>query len=338
MQYIGVDLHKRSFTAAYKSGEDVKLQSFKMDNRGLEEFKRTISREDSIAVETTGNSMYFVDEIADCVKEIQIVNTRQFKIIRQSAKKTDNNDAMELAKYLEKGLLATVRYQAKDQRDLKSLIVTRDKLVKMRSSLKNKLHGLLLSNGIDSKKEQFSSRKQLEKLMGTPGLSEANRFELKILVEQLESLGRSIKELEQKIIDEGKDMKGQSNLQSIKGIGKLSSTILLNAIGDVRDFESSRKLSSYTGMVPKVYNSGGQVNHGRITKRGNKILRTTLVQVTLIAIRYSPYLRSYFVKKKHLKGSGKAIISTARKMLDIIYNTLSNDWVFKDFPNFVLAE
>lgn len=279
-----------------------------------------------------------MDEVRELVAEVEIVNTRQFKVIRQSAKKTDRNDAIELAKYLEKELLPTVRYQDKHQRDLKSLIATRDKFVKMRSSLKNKLHGILLSNGITSKREQFSSMKQIEKLIESDRLSESNRFEIKVLAEQIESLGKSIKELEQKIIEAGKDLKGQSNLQSIKGIGKLSSTIMLNAIGDIRDFESSRKLSSYVGIAPRVSDSGGQVNHGRITKRGNKILRTTLVQITLISIRYNQYLRDYFVRKKLVKGSGKAIICTSRKMLDIIYNTLTNDWVFKDFPNFVLAE
>jgi hypothetical protein len=61
------------------------------------------------------------------------------------------------------------------------------------------------------------------------------------------------------------------------------------------------------------------------------------VQCTLVAKKYSPYLRQYYEKIKGKKG-GKAIIATARKFLGIIYRTLKNDWVFEDFPNFVLAE
>jgi hypothetical protein len=57
-----------------------------------------------------------------------------------------------------------------------------------------------------------------------------------------------------------------------------------------------------------------------------------------VAIKCSHYLRSYYTKKKSQKGSGKAIIATARKFLGIIYRTLKNNWVFADFPNFVLAE
>jgi len=66
--------------------------------------------------------------------------------------------------------------------------------------------------------------------------------------------------------------------------------------------------------------------------------RTTLVQCTLVAIRYSPYLRKFYQAVKERRGSGKAIIAAARKFLGIIYNTLKNDWVFEDFPNFLLAE
>jgi hypothetical protein len=60
------------------------------------------------------------------------------------------------------------------------------------------------------------------------------------------------------------------------------------------------------------------------------------VQCTLIAIRYSDYLKTYYWRLKTKKGSGKAIIATARKLLGIIYDTLKNNWIFEDFPNFVL--
>ena len=62
------------------------------------------------------------------------------------------------------------------------------------------------------------------------------------------------------------------------------------------------------------------------------------MQVALIAIKYNGYLRAFYERIKERKGSGKAIIATARKMLEIIYETLKNDWIFEDFNNFVLAQ
>jgi hypothetical protein len=60
--------------------------------------------------------------------------------------------------------------------------------------------------------------------------------------------------------------------------------------------------------------------------------------LSLIAQRYSPYLKKFYEKTKARRGSGKAIIALARKLLGIIYRTLKNYWVFKDVPNFVLSE
>lgn len=68
----------------------------------------------------------------------------------------------------------------------------------------------------------------------------------------------------------------------------------------------------------------------------NKLARTALVQSTFIAIRYNPYLRDFYMKLKSKKGGGKAIIATARKLLTIIYRTLKNNWVFKNFTNLKL--
>ena len=125
--------------------------------------------------------------------------------------------------------------------------------------------------------------------------------------------------------------------KSIKGIGDTSATILLSIIGDIDDFESEGKLASYFGIVPRVRNSNETERTGRITKRGTKLGRTTLVQCSLIAMRYSRYLQRFFLRIASRRGKGKAIIALAKKFLGVIFKTLKNDWVFEDFPNFVIV-
>jgi transposase len=93
-------------------------------------------------------------------------------------------------------------------------------------------------------------------------------------------------------------------------------------------------LATYVGIVPKVSQSNDTDNRGRITKRDNKLMRTTLVQCTLVAEYYSGYLNAFCQRIKERRGAGKAIIATARKLLSIIYNMLKKDWIFEDFPNF----
>ena len=62
------------------------------------------------------------------------------------------------------------------------------------------------------------------------------------------------------------------------------------------------------------------------------------MQCTLVAIRYSEYLRRFFDRIRTRHGGGKAIIATAKKLLGIIYNTLKQNWVFEDFAHFVMAK
>jgi len=153
----------------------------------------------------------------------------------------------------------------------------------------------------------------------------------------LTSITKHIKRLDTDIAEHGKHLKGHENISSIKGIDEKSASILLSVIGNVKDFANEDKLAAYLGIVPRVKNSNETVHHGRITKHGSTLARTTLVQCTLSAKRYSPYLRNYYERIKRSRGSGKAIIATARKLLGIIYKTLINGWFFEDFPNFVIA-
>jgi transposase len=209
--------------------------------------------------------------------------------------------------------------------------------VKLRTSLKNKVNNILSAHGINLEKEALSSEKKLQEILAMQ-FDPMVQIELEVIVEEIRSLNQRVAKLEKAIADEGAKLEGHKNLTSIKGIGPLSGAILLSVIGDINDFANEGKLAAYFGIVPRVSNSNQTERSGRITKRGSKLGRTALVQCALIAQRYSPYLKRYYEQVKARRGTGKAIIALARKLLGIIYRTLKNNWIFEDFPNFVLAE
>jgi len=335
MRAIGVDLHKTMFVVCVLEGETKEFHQYKI--KEIEKFAETLRSNDYVSLEATGNTNYFVSKIRDKVKKVVVVNPAQFKIISRSVKKTDKQDAELLAFYLQKDMLPEVRMTDDQSSQLKSMTSTRDKFVKARSVLKNKIHNILIYYGIQSKKEDFSSNKKLNQVLEY-NISEGAKFELEIIVDEIKHLNENIKKLEEKINAIGSRMKGFENITSIKGIGSKSGAILLSIIGDVNDFKDDKKLAAYLGIVPKVSQSNESLRQGRITKHGSKLGRTTLVQCTLIAKKYSPYLRDFYEKIKRKRGSGKAIIATARRLLSIIYHTLKNNWVFEDFPNFVLKK
>jgi transposase len=105
----------------------------------------------------------------------------------------------------------------------------------------------------------------------------------------------------------------------------------------ISDFANEDKLAAYLGLVPRITNSNESERSGRITKQGNKLARTALVQCGLVAKRYSPYLSRFYERIKQRRGGGKAKIALARKLVKIVYDTLKNQWIFEDFPSFTLA-
>src|SRR5208283_2677354 len=335
-RYIGIDLHRNRFTCCVRlENERTYLTEWALED--LPRFVRKLRPSDEIAVEITSNTRLFHDAVAPHVTRVAVVDTHQFRVISQSVKKTDPNDARLLSLYLSKGLLPEVRMKDKEHGQLASLTQTRDTLVKLRTALKNKVNNILSARGLNLAKEALSSEKKLNEVLELP-FNDIVRIELRVIVEQIRSLNKSIAELEKTIGEEGSKLEGHKGLSSIKGVGKITGAILLSVIGDVNDFADEGRLASYFGIVPRVSNSNETEHSGRITKRGTKLGRTTLIQCALIAQRYSPYLKTYFEKIKARRGSGKAIIALARKFLGIIYRTLKNKWVFEDFPNFVLAE
>jgi len=271
------------------------------------------------------------------VGRIVVVNPRQFQVIRKSVNKTDRNDARALAFFLSKDMLPETRLKTVAEAELASLVQTRDTFVKQRTMLLNKIHALFNRHGIKLKKEGLGSKKRLEGL-DLSRFTPLEQVELAALRDGALSLTGTLTRLDKAIEAAAANLAGFEEILSIKGIGPRSAAILLAGIGNVNDFESADKLAAYVGIVPRVSQSNETDNRGRITKRGNKLMRTTLVQCTLIAIRYSGYLNAFYRRLKERRGFGKAIIATARKLLTIIYNTLKNGWVFEDFPAFKIKQ
>lgn len=334
-QDLGVDLHRTQFTVCTRL-ENGRTHLRQWPIRELKPFAAQLRKEDELAVESTGNTRLFHDGVVEHVGRVAVVNPSQFKVISQSVKKTDKNDAELLALYLMKGLLPEVRMKERKQREMSHLAQTRDLLVKQRSALKAKINNMLSSEGIDLKREALSSKKALERVLALP-LSPLMLAEARVLVEQIRSVTESIEELEKMIEGEESKLAGHRNLMSIKGIGPVSAAVLLSVIDDIRDFADPGKLAPYLGLVPRVQNSNETEHSGHITKQGNKLARTCFVQCALVAKRYSSFLQNFYQRIQRRRGGGKANIVLARKFLGGIYHILKNDWVFEDFPNFVLA-
>jgi transposase len=327
-RFIGIDLHPLRFTACFRTEDGREQQrTFRLD--GLEASLSELKSDDELAVEATGNSHFFSERVSEYVAKVHLVNPAPFKVVSASAKKTDQRDAALLALYLSRGMLPEVRPSDAGRERIKSLLATREQLVKARTALKNKLLGVLAAHGLKKTKLNVDSLRGQEQALAL-AVDSAMRFELEILIEEIRHLAQTITKVDKQLADPQYKLPGHDQLKSIPGIGNLGAMTLLCAIGPITDFEDAKRLSSYLGIVPSVHRSDQTSHYGPITKRGNRQTRRILVQCTLVAIRYHAGLRAFYQRIQARRGSGKAIIATARKLLGLVHYTLTHQIIWLD--------
>ena len=164
-RYIGIDLHRNRFTCCIRlENERTYVTEWELEDLG--KFVKKLRASDEIAVEITGNTRLFFDAVAPHVARVVVVNTNQFKVIRQSVKKTDPHDARALALYLSKNMLPEVRMKDKEHGQLASLTQTRDTLVKLRTALKNKVNNIL-SARVEPGQGSAEQREETQRSAGT---------------------------------------------------------------------------------------------------------------------------------------------------------------------------
>jgi len=129
---------------------------------------------------------------------VVLVNPRAFEVVKDSVKKTDKNDAINLAKFLKADLLPEVRAKSEKAEKMQSLVNTRTKLVRLKTGLVNKIHALYVARGRKLKRASLSSEKRLDKVL-LEQWSAIERIELEIIIEQIRSLKAGIKKLDKAI-------------------------------------------------------------------------------------------------------------------------------------------
>ena len=115
-------------------------------------------------------------------------------------------------------------------------------------------------------------------------------------------------------------------INTIPGLGPLTSAMLCFEIGDFNRFSSGKKLAAYIGLTPREFSSGDNVYKGRITGQGNKLLRSYLVESSWFLIGNDPVMKDFYNRIKSNTGSGKkAIIAVARKLINRIHSIVVNN-------------
>ena len=339
---VGVDLHKGQFTAHWRSEDGIGggTRRYATSDSGYRAFEKQLcaardaGAELKVAVESTGNTRYFKNRVESVGIPVTVVNSVKFKVVTESVNKTDKRDAATLAQFLEKDMLPEARLCSQESEELRRLLKVRANLVKTIVSVKNQIHGLLLSMGIESKRAQLQSAKERRRVKCELAAHNVAGATVDPLFETIERLSAEVKKIE-KILQEktAKDEVVQ-RIRTIPGAGLITATTIRAFTDDISRFATPAKYASYAGLAPWVQNSNETVRHGRITKRGPSELRTAMVQVLLGMVR-SRRTRGYrlmqrYQEMKRHKGSGRSIIAGARSLSEIIWHMLTNEQPFDE--------
>ncbi|CAD7776026.1 MAG: IS110 family transposase ISHvo9 [Candidatus Methanoperedenaceae archaeon GB50] len=326
MYYMGIDLHKKYFVSTImdKEGKVLKRSRVSTDRESIKHYFSLLKDKGLIkaVMEATFNWVYFYDEISPFVDEAILAHPLKTRAIAEARIKTDSIDSNTLAHLLRSDLIPKAYTPGFETRDLRNLLRFRIALVKVRTSLKNRVHAVLDRNYVED-----PIFKELSDKFGKKGMKIMRALKLKgndtsILngyLDLIEEITKKINDLEKRIKSFVKEDKITLLLKTIPGIGDIVAFLIRYEIDDIGRFSSTKKLCSYAGIVPSTYSSGGKTYHGRITKQGNKWLRWALAEASHKAIVKSPSLRRYYNKIKYKKGSNTATIALSRKLLEIVY-------------------
>lgn len=315
-QYIGVDLHKAFFQVCALNGNGVRLWEgrFPRTPEDTRVFLTRCTRATAVAVEATTPTWSFVDQIADYVGQVCIVDTRKTKLKAGYAAKTDRLDARRLADALRRESVVSIYVPPPAIRELRELCRHRLMLTQMRTRVLQRLRALLLRQGLgDPPTRRLRSRggqRWLDQIALPPHAQRAL-----VTMRQIErDLTAQLALVEADVAREALVDPIVQRLESVHGIGPVLGLMLRAEIGDINRFPSPAHLASYAGLVPQVDSSANHTHYGRITKAGSPWLRWALVEVGVQTLKRQDPVGRWGRKLAMLKGKMKAQVALGREM------------------------
>lgn len=349
----GIDLGKRTYEMCLVSKDNkISRAGGKTDFSGLDKLCTKLTKDDVVAMEACNLAFRIERVLREKVGcRVIILNPGRLGIIFMSTRKTDKEDSMKLAKYIkshEEDEMPVVTPPSDEEWARRKLLSEYRSLKSQRTREINRLHAIFEHNGYTQfTRKDMCVPKNREGIV--PLLKEYEKEEAERLVERLVLLEKQIELLYKKINEETKkDVKVQK-LMTVPGIGPITALSYAAYIGDVNRFENAHQVSNFIGFVPKVDRSCTINRLGHITKIGNGLLRSLLVQAAWSCVRSKNggALRDKYKYMAEIRGigKGKSIVSIARKLGELLYTLLKNNqsyeskkFISSDEKNSKLAE
>jgi len=244
--------------------------------------------------------------------DVHIANPYKLRLIAESKKKTDEEDAKTLAEFLLIGYLPESYMVTDEIEEWRQLVRTRVSIVEARTKIKNQINSLLTATRPISKKQSLPDDLKIQELASL----------IKEQTIHIQTLEKEIKKIV--MADPVCQL-----LLPIPAVGVVTALSIVAEVGDFSRFKSADKLASYAGLVPSQRSSGESIRYGHIVKTGSKLLRTTLVETAMrFRPKYDTRLNTWFERVKKDRGAMRARTALAHKLLTIMWSMVKNNQPF----------
>jgi transposase len=339
MLHAGLDLSRNRLDVCLLSAQGELLEEFTVpsDHDGVRGLARRVSGYGEpvrAVIESMTGARFVHDTLERHGWEVLIADAQKVKGLAPLSCKTDKIDARFLAVLSERQLVPAIWLPDPAVRREREQARFRLHLVKHRSMLKHRVHSTLISFGKPCPVTDLFGVAGRELLDGLE-LPQPWRGTVDASLHLIDDLERQIDQLNRELRAGGADHPYVPLLLTVPGIGWVLAFTIAAELGDIRRFASAKKLCGYTGLCPRVNQSGDKDRRGPLSKHGPKYLRWAMLEATMHALRHPAYRERYQRTKKRLgkqRGAKVAQIDIARKLSEAIWHMLTNNQPFAPAP------
>ena len=320
MKIIGCDFHPSYQQIAMMDTETGELWEGRLEHEQGEarRFYQALQGQTvRVGMEAVGNSHWFEQMLAELGHELWIGDAAQIRRLVVRQQKTDRRDAKHILDLLLDGRFPRLWVPSPQMRDVRQLLRHRQKLVEIRTQVKNQLQHLALNQGVRRKSRLWSvqGRAVLEQLP-LPPWTARRRGDLLAMLDRLQE---QVGELDRAVRAEAEQRPEVRLLMTHPGVGPVVGLAYVLTIGPITRFPRGKQVASYLGLIPSEHTSGGHQKFGPISKQGNTMMRTLLVEAAQTAARLDEQLRRQYGRLKARKHSALAKVMVARKLAVRMY-------------------
>jgi len=281
-------------------------------------------------VESMNGARFVHDELVAHGWEVLVADAQKVKGLAPLACKTDKIDSRVLAELSFRDLVPAIWLPTLELRREREISRWRLHLVKHRSTLKNRVHSTLIT---------FGHQRHMSDLFGVAGrrllteldIPEPWRSHVDASLVLIDDLEARIAAIAKDLRRSGADHRYVPILMTAPGFGWITSYTVAGELGDISRFSTPMKLVGYTGLCPRVKQSGQMDQRGPLSKHGPKYLRWGVMEAAIAASTHPLYRERYQRTKRRLgkqRGPKVAQIDLARQLTEAIWYMLTRDQPF----------